>query len=380
MWAERGNVSCREFDECRAAMTGQTPSAIRSLRSRLGLTTKTVSIPTGPGVDYKVIYDAILQEERDKLTAKTQTGFRSLIQDHAKREWIRDVVKTGVAQLSPPSRPSFTPVNSRETEHVCVLLSDMHFGSKTGSEFLGGLSAYDKDIFARRITQLTARIDSLVRDRQKICNVEYVRFLVLGDIVDGEAIFGGQAGELDVTVRNQVLHGAQAISGLVSHVASLVPKVTVDFVPGNHGRLSKEAPVGDNWENFLGELVKWQLNTHDNILVSPNNAFFRCVDIMGYSFLLLHGHQIRSVNKTALERFVARQCAMHRTHFDYICMGHHHVLKIEDVNGTEVMINPALVSSSNFAVGELSLCSKPGQLAFGVTKEGAVWKHKVCLE
>jgi len=220
-------------------------------------------------------------------------------------------------------------------------------------------------------------LDALLTERKATHVVPRLWFFFLGDIIDGSAIFPSHASELDLTVIDQVLEGAQVFAGFLSHFSAQVQDIRVECVVGNHGRLSKEAAVGDNWELLLYKFMQKQLESHTNIQVGVDRAYFRTPSVRGHRFLLLHGHQLKSTNNTSLERFVGRYQSFLGGDLDYICMGHWHSLKHTRINGTELIMNPAFCAPSNYQIGKLGYGGRPAQFVFGVTDDGLTWGREL---
>lgn len=390
-WEDRKpGTTAGQFDKEWSGKLGCSTSAVRRARSRYNLTGDAVIIPSVRSAppkpktyqDHEVekYTRNLILEERNRLEKGQDTALRREIKKVARRDWMSEVISDRHYNLAQPDPIVIDPDISDEDgrEHICVLLSDLHFGSITHGQFLGWETEFDKDIFETQFEELTRKTGLLLRERASLKKIAKIHVFLLGDIIDGEAIFPGHAHEVDVSVIDQILMSAGYISSFVNEI-SRFGEVEVSCVIGNHGRISKEAPVGDNWEVLLYKLIQKDLKDNEKVTMDVQRAYFRNVDVAGYKFLLVHGHQLRSTNNTSVERMVGRYSAM-LGRPDVMCMGHHHTLNVRDVNQTEVIMNPAFVTSSNFAMGKLGLLSQPAQLVLGVNEDdGVVWRHSIKL-
>ena len=261
---------------------------------------------------------------------------------------------------------------------VVLLLGDMHLGSIAKKHYLNGLSEFNIDIFKRSLEKLLEETITVLRERRKLRNLEKLHVFMLGDIVDGEGIFQGHAHEVDVTVIDQILEGSTLLAQFLSSLTKEVPEIIVNCVSGNHGRISHDAPTEDNWERLLYELIKRNLEKHKTITMNTGKEFFRIVEIYDHKFMLVHGHELRTLTSAGLERLVSRYTQITRAGFDYLCMGHHHRHVQYEFNHVEAIVNPPFVHTSHYGLAKLALQSKPGQLIMGVSPDhGVRWKDRL---
>lgn len=378
-WQTCDRTDPGSFDKGMARLFDCTVGTVRRARSRLKLEPLTSSGLTKDV--YKQVYDQVLQEERERFDRGQASGLRKELLKQVKRDWISEVVSSRIKAMKPPApiSPPFS-LYPRGKEELCLMVSDMHYGGVTDTKWVGGLAKFNKEVFEKRFEDFISKTISLIIERRLVKDITSLNIFLLGDLVDGEAIFQGHAHEVDVSVVDQVLHTAQSIAFMVTTLSRYVPSIHISCVVGNHGRVSKDAPVGDNWEVLLYKMVEAFLGKNDCVSIDAGRSFWKTVDVLGKTVLLIHGDQVNSINCTSVEKFVGRYRAMLDDKLHAVCLGHHHTFRVMEVNGVEVMVNPAFVSSSNYGIGKLSLCSDPGQILFGVTPEdGIAWRQVIKL-
>jgi len=411
-WEERGDQSCGSFDEGWAKTLDVSRGAVSRARSRLGLVTRTVDTedrkreeeacniirgvlranqvdpddlmppPLAPLFPSHIeTYDNVVEEYKSRFKKKQESAFRKHIEKQAQRDWIAEGVEDRAFVLDPPEKYVAPPESKRlKEEEICVPMGDIHIGSKTHKTYLDGLSDYSYAIFKRLLDQLQVKLHTLIKERQKLRKVPVLHFFLLGDIVEGEGIFRGQAHELDISILDQVLKGSRDIANFISYFSSLVPKIKVTCVPGNHGRISLDACPQDNWELLLYKSIEQYLEQHENVRVFTDRAYMKELEIQDRSILIMHGHQLKSTNNTSLEKFVGKYTLLRRTYYDCIIVGHWHTYTQRVINDTEMIIIPSFAPPSNYSVSRLGAGDASAQLVFGVEEEGITWRHLIPLK
>lgn len=345
------------------------------------------SLPPQPIASEDGLEDEIvdqLERERCRLqNAAHRKDIRKAIQAKLRSERLSEMIVNSLQRLDPPERINLNDRPAKQEEEVVILVSDCQIGSKAHQDYVRGVTKFDSVVFLQRAQVFTRAIAKIIRDRSLVSRLSCLRVFLLGDIIDGDGIFGSQPYELDQSVIDQVVTGAQALSTMISSWSAMVPQVKVHAIPGNHGAIGYHKSPRDNWEYLIYEMMKLQLKDHDAISFDNNRSPFTTVDVQGWRFLLTHGDEIRGripVN-AAVHREGDWRGLLKEQQFDYYVFGHHHRQISIETNGGEIFCNGCWPGGSAFSIGKLQLISRPSQLVLGVTRaEGVNWRYRVDLE
>lgn len=116
-------------------------------------------------------------------------------------------------------------------EKAILLLADWQVGKITPT--------YSTEIAAHRVKMLAKKVEELVAIQRTDHPVREVHVFLLGDFVEGEDIFPGQAHLIDSGLYGQIFSTAEMLAGLIRSLASHFEKVHVNGVIGNHGRIGR---------------------------------------------------------------------------------------------------------------------------------------------
>lgn len=394
-WTEMsGEGSVTQFDKDLAADLKCTARAVSTQRIRLGLV-RLASKPTAVKVaTAEIPQDALadrllemIEEEKKRLqSAAHRKDLKKAVHDKIRVEYTAESFLAATRRIKPPAQVVLSGATRSNPEVVTIVISDVQLGSRSHQDYIRGISKYSKTIFEQRLERFTKAVGKILVDRSKVAAIREVRVLILGDIIDGEGIFKGQPYELDQSVVDQVLGGFQALASAISAWSSIIPRIKVHAIPGNHGAVGYHASPRDNWEFILYKMMELQLQDHKTVSFDIHRSPFHIVDIEGWRFFLTHGDEIKGRNPTnaAIKHDGDWRGALHSAGekgFDYYIFGHHHRHTQIEVNGGEILINGCWPGGSSFSVGKLGLVSRPSQLVFGVSQaEGISWRYKVDLD
>jgi hypothetical protein len=116
-------------------------------------------------------------------------------------------------------------------EKAVLLLADWQVGKITPT--------YSTEVAAQRVKLLAKKVEELVAIQRTDHPVREVHVFLLGDFVEGEDIFPGQAHLIDSGLYGQIFSTAEMLAGLIRSLASHFEKVHVNGVIGNHGRIGR---------------------------------------------------------------------------------------------------------------------------------------------
>ncbi len=363
------NVSRRREDTSTEAFLRREAEVIQSTRTEEPLNAQEL-------VGHLRVVNQRLSRENAKLK----------LEKYEFHEAFRDGAYAAVKEMKIPPIPK--PTSDKRTkvlpETACMLLSDWQLGKKTVS--------YGVEVCQERVglyMDKTFRISDIQRHDHP---VQDLHTWVLGDMVEGEAIFPSQAHHIEASLNSQVMKTAEILANTVIR-RSLNYYDNIHFVgiAGNHGAIGGKSRHELHPETNADRLVYTMLQlifegekriTWD-IPQGVNEGDFYTIDQIGdKKVLLLHGHQIRGAGSIpTIERKIINWCMALRNeiHFDYIAMGHFHNSARYTINDTVLYINGTTESSNGWAVEVIGKKSRPNQYLFymhpehGVTAEYPIY-------
>lgn len=230
-------------------------------------------------------------------------------------------------------------------------MTDVHYGKKT------------KTFEARKLEQRLEKFAAKIADVKGLLGSGYefdeLVICMLGDMVDGTGIYPSQAHhQEDSSVLEQIRWFEEVLWRTVSTMGSAFPKVRVECIPGNHGRVSKFADESDNWDlvAYQGLQARARANPDDNIDVrygGKQGLWMRQVPVRKHKFLLNHGHTVRSFQNIPWYGLFTRIGRWSTTKeyggFDAFACGHYHTCGYHRLNEIQIFMNGTAVTSDAWA-------------------------------
>lgn len=180
-------------------------------------------------------------------------------------------------------------------EVAIIVLSDWQLGKVTPT--------YNSDVAEERIDALWPLIEEKVLERRQVCPVREARIWALGDMVEGNAIFPGQAWQVDSSTYTQVFRGSRMLGSIVRRAAATFEALRTVGIIGNHGRDGKRGDVDPetNWDRVLyrhtAEVLEGRPGMDHVEWVVPEGkgeTNWYHVDRVGrYGSLLFHGYNLK---------------------------------------------------------------------------------------
>jgi hypothetical protein len=332
-------------------------------------------------------------DEQRKVLERTQ---RKLDKLHRSREELEQAVyqavRDGVATLD--IKPVKAPAKDRRKkmpEVATILLSDWQLGKKTPD--------YNSEVCEQRIEMLAPKIIELTEIQRQDHPVKELHIHLLGDLVEGEQIFPGQAWRIDSSLFRQVsVDGPRILVNFIRQMQAQFEHIHIESVIGNHGaiggRARREYHPESNSDSMLYTNVRNILEAagKENItwgeMFSPDERDWFAIDEIGsHRFLLIHGDQVRGYNgipwygwdRKVPKWFMAFQMDEKKS-FNYITHGHFHTPVRNFINGVKVWGNGATESFNTYALEQLAAAGSPcQQLLFVHPERGVTAEYLVDL-
>ena len=280
-----------------------------------------------------------------------------------------------------------TPDKRRKGEEVAIaVMSDWQLGKATPT--------YSSQICKERIELYADKVLEIVNLQRLDHPVKTLHVTMLGDMIEGELIFPGQAYEIDASLFTQVaVDGPEIMGDFVRRMSTNFEKVVVHCVPGNHGYLGgrsrRDMHKQSNADRILyriGQLVTKDLT---NVEWQIADDWWHIADLgEKCRFLLAHGNQVKGYNGIpwyGWTRKVLGWRSLERIwpqfEFDHVLAGHFHTPVNIYTNGIRLWVNASTESHNPYALEQLAAAGEPAQwLLFAKAGKGVTAEYLVNLE
>lgn len=270
-----------------------------------------------------------------------------------------------------------------DNEIAVALMSDLHIGQETQYKETMGINEYSFEIFGNRFWKHIQTIQRFKEIYSYSTITNHLYILMLGDMLEGETIFTGQQGHIDLNTTEQIVQGSQIVALGINELCSTYPKVTVIGVPGNHGRIGKKGEAKGNLDTLFYYMVAHQLDT-DNCEFYVSDSLICIAEINKKNFVLAHGEQMKSwmgIPFYAAERTTRRLADIAQIKLNYALYAHHHQPAEIPVGFHGVLFNGTYVGGSELSVNKMILANPPTQKYFHVhEKKGITVKRDIILD
>jgi hypothetical protein len=271
------------------------------------------------------------------------------------------------AALSLPVTPHFMtgPTKFGTHETAVAVLADWQLGKRTPT--------YNSDVAAQRMAEYYRSLMSIVRIQRADHPVEHLKVFLLGDLVEGELIFPGQAHRIDASLFRQVMvDGPQILGAFLREALKDFNTVHVAGVVGNHGRIggvfARESHPETNADAMMYEVTRLMLAGEKRLTWSSNftageRHWFALEEVEGHKFFMFHGDQIRGGHAGFPYYGFGKALSAWRLKygFGYSLSGHFHTSMLIDLPGGTHWGSGTLESDNTYALEELKAWGTPSQ-------------------
>ena len=226
----------------------------------------------------------------------------------------------------PPVKKPVLKSGLGEPETAVAVFADWQLGKVTPD--------YNSNVAAQRIELYTEKLLEITEIQRKHHPVNNLHVWMLGDIVEGEEIFPGQAHLIDSGLYRQVgVNGPEIIAKFLRTALENFEHVHVTGVIGNHGAVGgrgrKQHDPETNMDRLLYQIIRLIFKDEPritfNIPDGKGERHWYAVDTIGnYSSLLIHGDQLPSPNAFHgyYKKIMGWKDGAIPEHFDDVFMGH----------------------------------------------------------
>jgi len=234
---------------------------------------------------------------------------------------------------------------------LIVQLSDLHFNERVEL----ASNRYDFTVAAQRLVKLAQRVKQL----GKSYGARKVVVACLGDFLNSDR----RLDELMSNSTNRSKATLLAVDILKSFLLDLREQFEIEVygITGNESRVGKElgwsdALATDSYDLMIYGILQRGFEGTEGILFCGFRANELLFEVLGRTFLCLHGHQIKADVQKSVQEITGKYATQGIT-VDYTLFGHLHASAIGDYHAR----NASLVGSNAYSEAGLNYCSKAAQ-------------------
>ena len=271
-------------------------------------------------------------------------------------------------------------------EAAILMLADWQVGKVTPT--------YSSDVAAERVKILTRKVQKLVAIQRADHPVKELHIFLLGDLVEGEDIFPGQAHLIDGGLYSQIFQTAEMLAGLVRTLAAEFETVNVVGVIGNHGRMGRFGSVRpeSNADAIAYRTASMIVANEPRIkwketFTKGERHWHEYVSVLGRKWLLFHGEQLKGGSfgfpwYSLAKRLSGWALALDGGKPDYAAFGHWHTpVRVVAADGRITAFGCGSIESSNtYAQEWVAASGEPAQWLLFQTPSGLSAEYLIRLE
>ena len=332
------------------------------------------------------LYDDTKEELREKQLRATENRLeRSRIQT----DILADAISAGIKALPKVTPPVYQKTKrteqTHESEDVGLMLSDFHIGHDHSLEETGGISEYNKEIFARRMELLKESVVDIHELHSHLYDLPNLHIFCLGDIVAGMNAVGQWSGTfINTAIMEQLVKGLNTLTDMIYYWLGIFKEIHFYGVRGNHGRV---APIGmekdnANWDILCYDMLKERFENNKQVTFTTPKTWWIKTTIKNHKFLIVHGDDIRAgaVPIKGLQTFVDKWASISGFIPNYTLAGHFHNAAEFSTPQGKLMINGSFIGPDVYAMKTVHAASRPEQKIFGIhNKRGITWSYDIDL-
>ena len=268
-----------------------------------------------------------------------------------------------------------------EPEHAILLASDWQWGKITPT--------YNSEIAAVRVRELGEKVKRLVDIQRTAHPVRELHIHLLGDLVEGEDIFPGQAHLIDSGLYSQMFGAAEALARLVREMLGHFEKVKVVGVIGNHGRLGRKGTFRpeSNADAMMYRIARMAVGEEKRLdwpetFTQGERHWYAVDNVLGKRWFLFHGDQVGGGFAGFPWYGFGKKLSGWRAsvaEFDYSVGAHFHTPTRMYLNGLTHWNGGSIESTNTCAQEQLAAAGEPCQWLLFQNEKGVTAEYLVRL-
>jgi hypothetical protein len=271
-------------------------------------------------------------------------------------------------------------------EHANLIVSDLHYGGRETADRTLGLCEYSPDIAKARVISLVEKFIHIMGILKKSYKFNILNIFMLGDMVDGEAMWMSKPGGL----LNVSIDGAEQLFGCVDILSWALAELSKEFVEvrvycliGNHARATNDGSYLNNFDYFIYRILQKKFaGTH--IRIFPMRSWLAAFTINGHLVAACHGDFVESYSGFpfyGITRDTLKIIGMLNKIPEYMLLGHFHNRLSFNVSQMEILVNGSMIGGTAFGIRKVKAVERPMQFMFGMhKKQGLSWQFQIRLD
>lgn len=246
---------------------------------------------------------------------------------------------------------------SDDGKDIILSLGDIHAGESYEPNFIeeDGEREYNKEMSSRVPLKFYEKVKPKLESED---NIDSIKLCLLGDLVDGRAIYPAQQDHQDTqaTMRKQIDWITLPLWNLIQYLETHADTVQVNCVKGNHGEIRLKGSSGEaNLDLFVYDRLKLLLRGSDidsSVEINTNNSKKNIFDLRNgkYRGFITHGAKAKLHAYGTSSSQSSWSNWQDKWDFDIAFRGHYHQYRLESVkNKYPVIMSPSPAPGGLFA-------------------------------
>jgi hypothetical protein len=257
-----------------------------------------------------------LLEERKKLQV-VRGEYNKIARDKSRKDLLFEYVSQKIEEVGTLPSPTFETLQTNNGKKAGVLgFGDEHFGK----EFVSENNEYNEQIYLERMSKLLSDTIEIIKKE----NLDELTVLNGADSVEGMALRVSQLTALQYGFIDQVIKYARYKVEWLKELSKHVKVKYIHIPSANHTELrvhgtSRGEMPKEDVERIIAVYIHDMLKDNERIDVPMYDEGIVDFDILDYSIVAAHGHQIKN-KKNAIRDL----SMLKRKFFDFMYVSHFH--------------------------------------------------------
>lgn len=256
-------------------------------------------------------------------------------------------------------------------QELVMVISDTHIGQIGSLEF----NNFDNEILKERLVKYFNEVKLIAETH----NIKKIHICFVGDLIEGLDIYKNINAYSDIDPIDQVIRISEVLSNLINQL-SYDYLIEINYVYGNHSRISNNLKSTTNFEKLIFEFIKIRLERNRNVIIHNSNGLYHVVSVLGYNYMLFHGDVLKDKEHAPLR---LKDIMNEDGYFiDAIIVGHYHHFYNREMfaSGDGIICCGSLIGANDYSFKKLQVASKSSQTCFVVNEnKGRYATYRVIL-
>lgn len=269
-----------------------------------------------------------------------------------------------------------------DAEDILIPQFDTHFGQVVKD--IEGQEDFNSEVAEERVnTYIDTAIEKVEKRRDLGHDIQNCYLVLGGDQVTNEAIYEGQAFEIDELITGQLDRASRVFDEQIQKLREHFDHVKVICQAGNHGEFRVDGASNKaNADDILFQVLEKMAakgNYNDVSFVKSDRLDHVNFDARGHKVHVRHGQNVRPHIGTSSPQsdWLA---FLNEFRYDLALRGHYHNHRIEHINGVPVLMSGSIVPPGDYEAS-MALFGRPLGHIIGVSDENPLnWIDYVTFE